>query len=446
MIWAILFFAASSLYAAMPAKLTFGTEIRYREEFLNNFNLAFYGPHPPKGKSHSEFLLQRVRSGFDYTPNNVIHIALWGQDARDWGTGFTDSDFYNPIFGTENNPYKDEFELWNSYLEIKKPADLPFAVKAGRQQIYYGDKRVFGPGQWGNSGKWMWDAVKTSIFIPKGFIDIYYGRTMIHNPKEFSLNHRHGFESVGSYAHITLLEKMGGIGVEPFAMTKYDSHKRYKGEDGKFGDLKAAYAGIRVYKKNIHGFDLDVLYVREFGDLADDVVQAYGYHLLGAYTFDRCPYRPRISLEYSVGSGDKNPNDGKRETFDGAYGARDKMYGRMNLFRWRNIRDLQMNLEIRPKRWKWIYLKAELHKFWLDSKKAGWSLNPKRYRDKTGNSGNEVGEEFDIVCRFNLPKGHQIQTGYGHFWPDEFAKKLASNKQANWFFVQWQYKFKWRIF
>jgi len=440
----IVLIMASPLSAKTP-KLTFGTEVRFRGESLDNFNLAFYGPNPSKGKSHDQFLLGRFRAGFDYTPNQVIHLALWGQDAREWGYGFNDKDFYNPVFGTQHNPFKDEFELWNTYLEVKKPFDWPLAVKAGRQQIFYGDKRVFGPGQWGNSGKWIWDAVKMSFFIPKGFIDVYYGRTMIHQPTGFSLNHRHGFESIGAYAHITLPKSMGGIGVEPFAMTKYDSHDRYKGEDGRYEDLNAAYAGMRVFKKNLRGFDLDATYVREFGELANDTIQAYGYHLLAAYTVASCPWRPRVSLEYSVGSGDKNPKDGKRGSFDGAFGARDKMYGRMNLFRWRNIRDAQVNLELKPKRWKWFYIKAEFHQFWLDEKKDGWSLNPKRYRDKTGNSGDEVGKEFDIVCRFNLPKGNQIQAGFGHFWPDEFVKKLASGKQADWFFIQWQYKFNWKI-
>jgi len=430
---------------ATPQKLTFGTQVRFRGESQNNFNAKYYGSHPPKGDEPDNFLLGRFRLGFDYRPDRVTHLAFWGQDAREWGSGFHNKDFYNRIFRMEHSPYTDELELWNTYIEIKKPFRLPFGLKAGRQQIYYGDKRIFGPGQWGNTGHWMWDAVKASYYFRKGFVDVYYGRTMIHEPNKFSLNHRHGFESIGTYAHFTLPNSLLGIGIEPFSMTKRDNHRHYRGEDGRLGSLYAAYAGVRVYKKGFHGFDFDATYVREFGDYAHDTIQAYGYHLLGAYTFSSCPWRPRISIEYSVGSGDKNPKDDKRGSFDGAFGARDKMYGRMNLMRWRNLRDAQINLELHPKSWKWFYLKTELHKFWLDEKRDGWSMNPVRYRDKTGNSGDRLGEEFDLVCRFNLPKGNQIQAGYGHFWPNEFVKKVASNKQANWFFVQWQYKFNWKI-
>ena len=168
---------------------------------------------------------------------------------------------------------------------------------------------------------------------------------------------------------------------------------------------------------------------REVATTVLDALKGHGPAALVAFDV----HIPQCQLPYLVGD------------LDGAFGARDKMYGRINLFRWRNIRDAQINLELRPKEWKWLYLKAEFHKFWLDEKKDSWSLNSKLYRDKSGNSGDEVGKEFDLVCRFNLPKGNQIQTGYGHFWPDEFAKKLASDKQANWFFLQWQYKFSWKM-
>lgn len=140
--------------------------------------------------------------------------------------------------------------------------------------------------------------------------------------------------------------------------------------------------------------------------------------------------KPRVSLEYSFASGDDDPKDDDYETFDGAFGARDKMYGRMNLFHWRNLEDAQANLELRPR--KWIHVKAEFHKFWLAEEKDAWYLNPKQYVDRTGESGDEIGEELDIVARFNLPGGHQLQCGFGHFWPNEFAEKQASSREPLW--------------
>lgn len=440
----IAIFVFPALLYAKAKKLSFGTDMRFRTESQGNFNVKYYGPHPHRGGESNNFLLGRLRLGFDYRPHDSVHIALWGQDAREWGNNLHDKDFYNHTTGMVSSPYTDEFELWDTYFEVRRPDHFPFGVKVGRQQLSYGDKRIFGPGSWSNTGYWTWDAIKVSTYLPKGFIDIFYGRAMIHEPVRFSLNHRHFFESLGTYSHV-ILRNFGNIEIEPFAMTKRDIHRRYKGEDRRLGNLYAGYAGVRVYKKGAHGFDFDVTYVREFGSFADDTIQAYGYHLLAAYRYKACPWHPRVSVEYTVGSGDKNPRDGRHESFDGAFGPKGELYGRMCLVRWQNMRDAQINLELRPKKWKWFYIKAEFHRFRLDEKRDGWSLNPRLYRDKSGNSGDKIGSEFDLVGRFHLPKGNQIQAGYGHFWPGEFVKKVASGKQANWFFLQWRHKFNWKL-
>ena len=423
--------------------LTFGANVRLRYEFQDNFNQQFYGQNPAKGSSSDGFMLGRLRTGFDYTPSGRFHLALWLQDAEAWDMALADSDFFKAKFDQENNPNKDRWELWDSYLEIKNLFDVPLSVKAGRQRIFYGDKRVFGPGEWGNSGRWIWDAVKLSYQFSHGFVDAYYGRTQLHDPNEFSLNHRHGFESAGIYSQFKSPVKLIPIVLEPFFMTRMDDHDRYKGEDQRLGNLDSWYWGFRAFKKDLCGFDYDFTYIRQAGDYADDDIDACGYHALLGYTFKQVNLEPRISLEYSYASGDDDPTDGDHETFDAAFGARDKMYGRMNLFQWQNLKDAQANFEIKPL--TWLYLKAEYHKFRLAEREDAWYLNAQAYRDKSGQSGDEVGRELDIVAVINLFPNHCIQTGFGHFRPDEFARAVASDKNSNWVFVQWEYKLSWKM-
>jgi hypothetical protein len=428
---------------AKEEKLTFGANVRFRYEFQENFNQLYYGDDPARGDSNDGFLLGRFRTGLDYTPFKNMHLAVWMQDSEVWDIALADSAFYKGNFGMEHNPNKDRWELWDTYLEIKDLFDFPLSFKGGRQRIFYGNKRIYGPGEWGNTGRWIWDAVKLSYKFNGGFIDGYYGRTQIHEPNEFSLSHRHSFESVGFYSHFKLPERFLNIALEPFWMTKKDDHDCYKGENQKMGDLDAYYWGIRSCKKDMMGFDYDITVITQSGDFADDDIKAYGYHLLAAYHFKKIKTQPRISIEYSFASGDSNPYDGDHETFDGAFGARDKMYGRMNLFHWKNLKDAQINLEIKPR--EWLYVKAEFHKFRLAEREDAWYLNAKAYRDKSGTSGDELGKELDILARIDISPKHQIQLGFGHFWPDEFAENQASHKQSNWVFLQWMYAFSHKI-
>ena len=64
--------------------------------------------------------------------------------------------------GLEHSPNEDAFELFDTYLELKNLFGKKLSLKGGRQTIAYGDKRVFGPGKWGNTGRYIWDAVKLS--------------------------------------------------------------------------------------------------------------------------------------------------------------------------------------------------------------------------------------------------------------------------------------------
>ena len=241
----LLTIVSTSIVIAEEEKLTFGADIRFRGEYQDNFNQKYYGDNPANGSSSDSFLLGRFRAGFDYRPSGNLHFALWGQDSEVWDISLSDDNFYKKNFGMENNPNKDHWELWDTYVEIMEICDLPLSFKGGRQRIYYGNKRIFGPGQWGNSGRWIWDALKLSYKFKKGFVDTYYGKTQIHDPYQFSLNHRHGFESAGLYSHFEFPEKLFNIAVEPFLMTKKDDHKLYTGEDGRTDDLNSYYFGLK---------------------------------------------------------------------------------------------------------------------------------------------------------------------------------------------------------
>ncbi|QCQ21156.1 alginate export family protein [Desulfoglaeba alkanexedens] len=432
--------------------LTMGAGMRYRYEFQDDFNQKFYGRNPPAGTTDDGFLLGRFRAGIDWYPVADIHVALWGQHAVCWDSSMKDEDFYNASFRREDNPNKDYLELYTTYIEFNHLFAQSLSLRVGRQLVSYGDCRIFGPGEWGNTGRWIWDAAKLSWRFDRGFVDLFYGRTMLHDVNTFSLNHRHGFEGLGGYGHVDLVQRPFLIAFEPTFFTKDDRHDNYTGEtmmyvaDGaggatflrRTGDIDSWYVGGRLYGRDIHGFDFDFTFLREAGDFAGDDLDAYGWHAMVGYHLP-LPWKPFATLQYSYASGDDDPADGDHETFSGAFGARDRMYGRMNLFHWRNLKDYEAGLELKPH--KKVRMEAGFHKFLLAEKADAWYLNPKAYRDPTGGSGDEVGRELDIITTWEPSPNNVLMAGYGHFWPDEFARKMASDTEADWVFLQWEYTF-----
>ncbi len=416
-------------------KRVFTSATRLRYEFQNNFNQKYYGSKPPFGKKNNGFLLGRFRLGADWFPSNTLHLALWVQESRAWDWAMPDRVFYKRNLDTYNNPEKDYAELYTTYIEIKRIFNLPLALKAGRQRIAYGDHRVFGPGQWGNSGRYIWDAVKFRVGGKKAFVDLFYGRNMLHHVHRFSLKHRHDKSTLAAYGHIQLAPSKGiSTTLEPFLFTKWDRHDRFKGELGGRGKLLLTYGGLH-WTGRWGVFDWNHTWIGTWGKRGPDPVTAYAYHVEGG-VIPPIPVKTRLYLAYSYASGDKNPKDNRCNRFDGAFGSVDKAYGRMNLFKWSNLEDTEGGVELWPI--SGLHLKAEYHHFRLAQSRDGWSHNPALYRDRSGASGKEMGHEFDLVAEWKLSPSQEVETGYGHFWPGEFVKREASSSQANWFFLQYR--------
>ncbi len=410
-------------------------DLRFRYEYQHNFNIKSYGDKPVIGSKNDGFLLGRVRTGLKFNLSKNIILSLGVQHSLSWDTTLTNDDFYNKKFKIKNNPYKVYFEPFKTYLQIKNLFSIPLSLKIGRQLIYFGDHRIFGPGSWGNTGRWDWDAIKFSYKIKNDFISIYYGRTILHKFNQFSYNHRHGYESFGFYSSFLIITSPFKLKIEPFAMTKKDYHNNYKSEQGFYDDLNSYYYGARVVVKDFYNFVFDTTYIKQVGKYSKDDIDAYGYHFLIGYNLKNL----LLDFEYTYGSGDNNHNDGKIKTFDGAFGALDAVLGRMNLFKWKNIEDYQFNLIL--KHFKIFYVKAQFHQFYLAKKRDAWYHNSKYYVDKTGNSGSRIGKEFDVECKCKIKKYFVIHTGYGHFWPGQFAKNVTnSDSGADWIFFQWEFK------
>lgn len=121
---------------------------RLRGEVQDRFNIRAYGT-----ETREDYLLSRLPLDIDlkWTSNFRLHAQL--QDARTLGISFTDQDFTGG-----NNPYHDPLDINQLYLEYR-PVKM-IGLRVGRQAVSYGDRRVFGPGDWGNTGRYVWDAVR----------------------------------------------------------------------------------------------------------------------------------------------------------------------------------------------------------------------------------------------------------------------------------------------
>lgn len=415
-------------------------EIRERAELQENLNDKFYGTNPKVGEADDTYLLSRIRVGLDHQFNDNWQARISLQDSRVFGWGFEDKDWANTEFGgMENNPQSDSMELGQTWIQYK---DANFMAKVGRQAIHYGNNRVFGPGAWKNSGKWIWDAAKVRLKQEKHWIDAFYGKTMLHDPNELSLDHRHGFTGSGLYGHI---QAMDSLVIEPMVFTKFND------ESLDYQEKDLFYYGARALYKD-SGVTVDTTYLIQKGEVLNNAGKsvdsdAYGYNLDVNYRFSP---KWMLGVTHAFASGD-DKSTAENERFDGAYGAADKYYGRLNLMGWSNLVDYGLLANYRPNRdWE---IQAEYHQFYADVVEDTW----RAYKAATATAANNplkassdhYGNEFDLTATYKYSQNWNFQAGVGVFMPGDAIKESVANgtkfltdDTAYGGFFQVQYKFK----
>ena len=404
-------------------KLDLGASLRLRGEFQDNFNIKGFGDG-----SRDEMLLERVRVELGLHFLDGFRLFVQGQDAHELGCNFSNKDFKN------GSPYNNHFDLRQAYLEWTRIRGTPIGFKLGRQSIAFTDNRLMGPGEWGNVGRYAWDAAALTWRSERLDVDLFYAFRVQYDPTGF--DHRHfDYDVLGLFS--TFPVKM--FKLHAFYVLKMNNFPSDKTQTAS-GSFHHHSPGISLEGAFGNGIDISTGIIPQFGEWGGNSVMALGGYAVLGYTAPLYG-APRLGLHYAYGSGDSDPGDATTRTFDGVFGAVDKYYGRMNLFAWMNLHDLQLALSGSPL--KCIKVTVDYHLFLLADKHDAWYYaNGKAQRqDPGGASGALVGHEVDLVVMVKATKHARFQIGYGLFIPDSFVSNTGPHELAHWGFLQGSYDF-----
>ena len=417
--------------------LTFSFQYRGRFDIYNGVNKLAYGDNAisskgkVRGNSDDTIYLQQIITGFTYKPNDDWTLKALMYDARSWGSSLDANDFEKNT-GTSDTYlmsfYDDHLELFEAYIRRHNIFNQDLTFTLGRQQLGYGDSRVFGPGKWGNTMGWLWDASHLSYKEGNNFLDVWYGQTRTKEPNDFSIKHKHRFQGTGLYGHYEL----SSMKIEPFMAWRNNLHHEDKPEDDLY------YAGVRVYDNTL-GFIYDATFVKEEGEAGALDVDAYAYAVKAGYYFDT-KYKIKFKAGYIYATGDENPNDSQMQTFTAPFGANDGLhYGRMDIMFWSNVEDIQASFSFKPS--KDLYIETAYHHFNLADANDKWYFFG--YKNKPGNSYTHIGDEIDLIVKYKLTDAVDLLGIYSYLNAGEFIRKndIAQN-DASKTFLQFMYKWK----
>ena len=417
--------------------LRFDLIIRQRTEAWNGFNIQNYGDEGPDavGGLYDRLLFQRIVAGVSYRSGGRFSAGLHIQDSRAFGWSIRQSQ-YPDLFkikapGTAEpyyimNPGEEFLEIYDAYLQYAS-SDGSIVAKLGRQKISLGDYRVFGPGEWGNTGRWNWDALRVTYSAKRHRVDMVAGGTKIHDPLRLAIPFvGTEFWGGGIYGH---WEPNGLFAMEPFYAAKFQGSAPYINTQ----QIGKHWIGTRFLKENLHRFILDGYFTYQFGNDNGRSIDAFGVFAKIGYKFASLPARPLLSLRETYASGGST-SDIRQHTFDPVFGAADKFYGWMNLVKWSNLDDREIVLELFPLKDMWIEIKNNW--FFIPAPGDFTALNTMKLEP----GSHYFGREFNIFVRYDIHRHWQLVGAYGHFVPGDLQPiNGAPPRPAYWFALQVQF-------
>ena len=391
-------------------RLKIGGQFRIRGEFRTVKNYA------GGVQEDTDFVIQRTRLHFDFDVVENLRAFVQLQDSRRWGD--------------ENSPTTDleGVDIHQAFLDFQNVFGHDWTFRVGRQELSYGDQRLVSPLDWHPVGR-SWDGVRTwyttDTFQLDAFVTNVSERSIAPDGEQ---DDDHVFS--GIYFHYTGWENHE---VDLYFFYRNFTSGTFVGEDGLFGDREEATVGLR-FKGKSGGFGYSAEGVYQFGNNANDDIDAYAWALLVSYTFDS-DWKPSISLEWTFASGDDDPTDGNAETFNPLYPFGHYFQGFLDIFAWRNGHDLVLRLSAKPSKDWWV--QAAFHYFLLDSDRDAWyNAGGAPIRRVGGGVSNEVGAELDIHAKYNLNAATKLWFGYSHFFAGNYVEDTGDSPDTDWVYFQ----------
>jgi len=362
------------------------------------------------------FTNMRARLGVERILTNDISAFIQFQDSRVFG------ETKNTIASLKNT------DLHQGYLMFRNIFAHPIHSQVGRFEFSYRDGKVFGTNQHNYIAR-AWDGLKFMYETKPFSLDL------------FALTHNNAFSYIGgatpNSTNYTLPAKPEtGFNVWGFwSKTTFDKEH--------YLDFFGFYEWNRQRTTN-QNYEIDRYNVgthykftyENFSTLLEGVYQGgfagdrlsskqpkkvQAYMLNAAVNYKISDLLLGLFADINSGTSTKDITEGKMtNSYIGAYQSKHIFYGSMDYFsniplatNNRGLNDIYLRLDYRPNNAD-LLVRLEAHHF----------ATNKAYRLQDGGNDTNLGQEIDVILRYNILKGSTIEWGGSLFLPGNTMKDI----------------------
>lgn len=367
------------------------------------------------------YWLSRLRLNAAFTVSRHVSLQAQVQDAR----------VAKKQIGATGAPFSAPVDLRTAFADIGGTAD-PVTVRAGRQELAFGEQRLVGHSSWANAAR-TFDGVRVTLRRKVVQLDAFATSVVRILPDQFDRS-GNGNRFVGADAVTTSIKGT----LEPYVFWRRDL--RLTAENGSIGALNQSTTGVRWAGTLPGRVELSAEAALQRGSLGPDEIRAWATHAM-LRSPSVTTLALRVSGEYNAATGDRNPKDGVRGTFDQLYPTPHDKYGLADQVGWRNIHHVRFGTELaRLKRWP---MTANYHTWWLADRHDGLYLASGALlaRIADGSAPRHVGQEVDLQVLHALTPQLQVAAGYAYVMPGGFLKSATPGAHYSAPFVMATYVF-----
>jgi len=408
--------------------ISLGGQFRERYEYFDN-NLFGAGPQDDNG-----YFLHRLMLHADLHATKYFRFFVQGKsaliDGREGGPRATDSD---------------ESDVQQVFFDVKAP--LPtgekdsITLRLGRQDLLYGAQRLISPLDWANTRR-TFEGGKVSASLGKQTLDAFWVRPVIVENEEPN-SQDSDTDFFGLYDTIAmpdLIAKGDASKLEVYAL----GLNRHSGPTNVI-ESDTYTLGTRFYT-NPKPFDLDVEADYQFGDFGAGDISAWSLAAEGGYTFAEAPLTPRLFLGFDIASGDQDPTDPDRQTFNQLFPLGHAYFGYIDVIGRQNIVDLHPGTELQilqnMKYAKKLSLRGDYHMFWRQSDDdAVYNAAGGVLRADGGSDKAYIGSEVDLLLNWQIDRHMNFYVGYSHFFAGEFIEDTGPSEDIDFAYTAFTYTF-----
>lgn len=380
---------------------------------------------PTAAHANNSFYLGRLLLHADIQTSMGWDIYLEAIDAR------SSSEDLAPSVMDRNT-----LDMRNYYMRYSEGDTV---IRIGRTDLRYGAERLVSNLDWANVRR-SFEGVVLHQKMQGGAIDVF-----LTHPVTVTAHERDRDDDSNWFSGIYTtwdLDEPSQEGVDIYLLALNETSDRFSefvsaGVSGPVRGRDIYTIGARHWTAE-GDLDTEVEFARQSGLSGGATVRAYSFTARAGMTFYEADFVPRIGIDLDYASGDDNPFDTRKGTFNQLFPLAHAYLGLADLIGRQNIIDISPNLTMLLD--EMTTLKLSLHNFHLADKHdaaynaAGGVLAS----DPTFSSGRFIGNEFDISLLHepDNPAIDQIMLGLSVFSPGHFVKANKSRSTIRRVFAQ----------